>query len=95
MEEIIIDQEEFQGSKILTSHASILMIKAKEGFLGCGYFDIETANRLNEPVAIVTGVKSYEDMLSAKVVRLSKAAQAKGLKEGILGKEALILLNNP
>jgi uncharacterized protein YunC (DUF1805 family) len=93
MEEVIINKEKFQASKITTSHANILIIKAKQGFLGCGYFDIETANKLKEPVAIVTGVKTYEDMLSAKVIRLSEAALSLGLAEGISGREALIKLN--
>jgi uncharacterized protein YunC (DUF1805 family) len=57
--------------------------------LACGYFDIETANKLGEAVAIVTGVKNYDDMLLAKVVKLSKAAEDKGLTLGMSGREAL------
>lgn len=93
MSEILIDDKKFEASKISTSHANILMIKAKQGFLGCGYFDVETANKLEEPIAIVTGVKSFEDMLEAKVIKLSNAALSLGLTEGISGKDALLKLD--
>jgi uncharacterized protein YunC (DUF1805 family) len=93
METINIDSNTFQASKIQTSHANIMLIQAKQGFLGCGYFDIGTSNKLSEPVAIVTGVKSYDDMLGAKVIKVSEAAKDLGIEIGDSGKEALIKLN--
>lgn len=94
MDTVKIDTKEFQASKIQTSHANIMLIKAEQGFLGCGYFDIETSNKLSEPVAIVTGVKSYEDMLGAKVIKISTAAQELGIEIGMSGREALLKLDN-
>ena len=94
MEKFVVEDKEFEASKISTSHANILLIKAKNGFLGCGYFDIATSNKLEEPVAIVTGVKSFDDMLEAKVIKLSEKAIELGLTEGVSGKEALMVLNN-
>jgi len=93
MDQITIDNQNFEASEIETAHANILLIKAKQGFLGCGYFNINTANRLNEAVAIVTGVKSYDDMLNAKVIEVSEAASRLGVELGMLGKEALLKIN--
>lgn len=83
---------EFQAVHIRTAKANILLIKlpAGQGFLGCGYFDLAAAERLNEPVAIVTGVKSPQDMLTAKVTRLSPAAAAKGVTLNMTGQQALL-----
>jgi len=89
MDQIDIEGNRYQAHHIKTSLANILMIQAPAGFLACGYFDIETANKLGEAVAIVTGVKNYDDMLSAKVVKLSKPALDKGLTLGMSGREAL------
>ena len=89
MDQIDIEGNSYQAHHIKTSLANILMIQADGGFLACGYFDIETANKLGEAVAIVTGVKNYDDMLSAKVVKLSKSAEDKGLTLGMSGREAL------
>lgn len=90
METINIDGKEFEAIDIQTAKANILMIKASQGFLACSYFDIATADRLNEPVALVTGVKSFQDMLEAKVIKVSKAAQELGISEEMTGKEALM-----
>lgn len=78
---------------IKTSHSNILLIKAKQGFLGCAYFSVETANKLQEPLAIVTGVACQEDMLKAKVIAVSQAAIELGIEKDMSGKEALDLLN--
>jgi len=42
--------------------------------------------------AIVTGVKDFDDMLTAKVANASAAAQQLGIKIGITGAEAIELL---
>ena len=70
----------------------LLLLKARHGFLACGYISTDTCDKLKEACAIVTGVNSAEDMLNTKVVRLSAAAAALGVKEGMLGAEALALL---
>jgi len=59
----------------------------------CGYFNIDAADKFNDALVIVTGVKSFEDMLESSVAKFSKAAAKKGVKEGMKGKGALLLLN--
>ena len=75
--------------KIPTGNTVILLIKAPAGFLGCGYFDIEIANKVKDVAAIVTGVKTFDDMLNKPVQRVSQAAQERGIKVGDSGAEAL------
>lgn len=89
---LTVDGASHEGVHIKTEKANILLIKAGGGFLGCGYFDLAAANRLGEPVAIVTGVKSFDDMLGAKVVRVSEAGERAGLAVGMTGREALGVL---
>lgn len=90
MEKITVDKYEFEGHKIPTQSANIILIKGKSGFLGCGYFNIETANKLQEKVAIVTGVKTFDDMLNATVVNVSAAAEKNGIVKGMSGRDALL-----
>ena len=61
--------------------------------LACGYVKVETADKLGDALAIVTGVNSYDDMFAKNVVAVSKAAQAKGVAVGMTGREALELLS--
>ena len=67
----------------------LLVIKAPKGVMGCGYLNIETFNRTGEAAVIVRGVNTHEDMLNAKVVAASDAAQALGIAPGMIGAEAL------
>ena len=91
-EELCCGAHAYEGFKIPTGKANLLMIKAQHGFLGCGYFNIEVANKLGEAVALVTGVKDYADMLVAKVVSVSFAASEAGVEVGMVGQRALELL---
>lgn len=70
----------------------LLVIKGGHGVLACGYLNAQTFEKTGEAGAIVTGVRSYDDMLAAKVVAASTAAQARGVTIGMTGREALDLL---
>lgn len=91
-EHLTISGYKFDGIKITTEHTALLMIRHPHGFLACGYVDVAVADRVGDCVAIVTGVKTFNDMLTAKVVRTSAAAAAKGIFIGITGQAALLLM---
>lgn len=93
LNKIELEGQTFQGLNVKTESAFLLMIQAKKGFLGCGYFNIETANKLKESVAIVSGVSSYEDCLKAKVILASEEAIKNGVTLSMTGREALMQLN--
>ena len=67
----------------------LMIIKAANGFLACGYVNPETCNKTGEACAIVTGVSSYEDMYDASVVAVSDAAAEIGVEVGESGASAL------
>jgi uncharacterized protein YunC (DUF1805 family) len=67
----------------------LLIVKNKNGFLACGYINVETCNKTEEACAIVTGVSSYDDMYRASVVAVSQKALDLGVKIGDSGESAL------
>lgn len=85
--------KDYKTYSIPTNNSNVLIIAAENGFLGCGYINVETANHVGDVCAIVTGVKTPEDMLEAHVVSMSHAAAELGVKEGMIGTEALILMS--
>lgn len=91
--ELKISSSTYQGISIPTGKANLLMIKAEQGFLGCGYFNLDVAERIGEAVALVTGVKTFDDMLEAEVFASSTESEKRGVKIGMKGREALPLLN--
>ena len=92
MTELQLDGHAFEGFSIPASNSTILIIKARHGILGCGYLSLETAERVGDAMAIVSGVKSFDDMLDARIKAFSVAAAARGVVSGMSGREALLKL---
>ncbi len=90
MDELTFGEKSFKGYTIPTTKASLLVISAERGMLACGYIKTETADKIGDAVAIVTGVSSYNDMLEKNVVSVSKVAKEMGVTVGMSGREALL-----
>jgi len=67
----------------------LLVIKASNGFLACGYINPETCNKTGEACAIVTGVDTYEDMYQSPIVAVSQKGVDLGIEIGEPGRSAL------
>lgn len=89
-ETIFLDGSQFDGYAIPSGNTFILVIKAKNGLLGCGYISLDTAERVGDAVAIVSGVKNFDDMLNAQVKSVSSAAAKLGVVPGMSGRDALL-----
>jgi uncharacterized protein YunC (DUF1805 family) len=81
------------GIKVSLQKAPLLIIRGERGYLGCGYFNPKTVEKLGDSAAIVTGVKSFRDMLRAEVKYATKAARKRGVKKGMKGIKALELFH--
>ena len=60
-----------------------------EGFSACGYINVEACDKTGDTCAIVTGVKTHDDMLVAEIRAVSNEAEKLGLRIGMEGQEAL------
>ncbi len=67
----------------------LLIVKGAKGFLACGYISVETCAKTEEACAIVSGVKTQEDMLSKEVKGVSPNEERLGIKVGMIGQQAL------
>jgi uncharacterized protein YunC (DUF1805 family) len=74
------------------SPAPLVMIVGSRGFVCCGFINMDAAERLGVAVAMVSGVKSFDDVLKAEVKTATTKAQTAGVKTGMKGKDALKLL---
>jgi uncharacterized protein YunC (DUF1805 family) len=68
--------------------------------LGCGIYDIACADEFGMAVAIAKGtpaapLREPEDLYSAKIVAVSKAAAKLGVTTGITGMEAIEKMLGP
>jgi len=69
----------------------LLIVKGSKGFLACAYIAADTCNKTEEACAIVSGVKTHEDMLDKEVKAVSEKAAALGAGVGMKGREVLEL----
>jgi len=86
---IKIDGKNAVGVKVDLEGAPLLLIIAPKGYVMCGYLNLETAEKFGQVAAIVTGVKSFDDVLSVKVAKLTMKAKELGIKKGMTGRDAL------
>lgn len=84
-----LDGHSLEAVTLATQKTKILVIRAGQGILGCGYISLETAAKVGDALAVVSGVASYDDMLAAQVKAVSPAAEALGVRPGMTGREAL------
>jgi uncharacterized protein YunC (DUF1805 family) len=71
------------------SPAPLVLITAEKGFVMCGFLDMQTAERLNVTAAMVSGVKSFDEVLNAQVKAVTSKAKGLGVEMGMKGSEAL------
>jgi len=82
---IKIDGEDAVGVRVDLKGAPLLLIIAPKGYVMCGYLNLETAEKFGQVAAIVTGVKSFDDVLRTKIVKLTMKAKELEIKEGMAG----------
>jgi len=81
------------GVKVdLPESPPLVLVVADRGFVMCGLLNIEVAERLGAAAALVTGVKTFEDVLNAEVKAATTKAREIGVQPGMRGAEALMLM---
>lgn len=87
----IITLEKGKGTGVFVDlgKAPLILISVKRGYVMCGYLNIATANKVGDIAGKVTGVKTFDDLLSADIVEVSDNAKQAGLKEGMKAREFL------
>jgi uncharacterized protein YunC (DUF1805 family) len=67
----------------------LLLVVADRGFVMCGFLNIDAAEKLGVAAAMVSGVKTFEDVLNAQVKAATTKAKNVGVDSSMKGSEAL------
>jgi len=70
----------------------LLLMVGRTGFVMCGFLNMDAAEKVNVTAAMVSGVKTFDDVLEAEIKAVTSKAQMKGIAIGMKGKEAVKLL---
>jgi uncharacterized protein YunC (DUF1805 family) len=91
IEKIEIGGKTFQAMKsTLPENAPpLLLIKGAKGYVMCGYLNIEAAEKFGSAAAIVSGVKTFDDVLNAPIKMATSKAKKLGLEPGKLVKDVI------
>jgi len=85
-----VEDKTFLGLRVdLPESPPLLLIVAEKGFVMCGFLNIEAAEKLGVDAAMVSGVKTFEDVLSEQVKSATTKAKNSGVDPGMKGSEAL------
>jgi len=88
-----IDDKVAVGLRVdLPDSPPLLLIIGQTGFVMCGFLNIDAAEKLNVPAAMVKGVKTFDDIFEAEIKAATSKAQMRGVKVGMKGKDAVKLL---
>jgi len=78
------------GVKVeLPGSPPLLLVVAEKGFVMCGFLNVDAAEKLGVAAAMVSGVKSFEDVLNADVKAATSGAKMLGVEVSMKGVEAL------
>lgn len=85
-----IDDKACLGVRVeLPDSPPLLVVTAEKGFVMCGFLNMEAAERLNVAAAMVSGVRTFEDVLNAQIKAATTKAKSLGVETGMKATEAL------
>lgn len=86
----VVNGKEFEGFCLPVPRSNLIFIKTAGGFIGCGFFDMKTFDKLGIPAARITGVSTIEELLAGKIVDMTESAEKAGVRIGMSGYDALM-----
>ena len=90
IDRLVIDGKTFQAMKsTLPELPPLLLIKGENGFIMCGYLNIEVAEKLGAAAAAVSGVNTFTDVLNAEIKAATTKAKNLGVEPGKLVKDVI------
>jgi len=85
-----VDGNTCLGVKVeLPDSPPLLIVVANKGFVMCGFLNMDAAERLGVAAAMVSGVKTFDDVLKASVKAVTSKARSLNVEAGMSGSEAL------
>jgi uncharacterized protein YunC (DUF1805 family) len=85
-----VNDETCLGVRVeLPDSPPLLLVVADKGFVMCGFLNVDVAERLGVAAAVVSGVKSFEDVLNAEVKAVTSKARGLSVSVGMKGVDAL------
>jgi len=93
---IRIGKKEIEGFVIPIGTVKLVFARTEKGLVGCGAFDVMALDKFGYAAAKVKprgeSVRDLDDLMSGEIAAANSSAEKLGIKEGMTGKDALVLL---
>lgn len=93
MDEIAFEGKKYIAVKHEIGNLPLIVVKAKNGYVACSYIDKETAEKVGDVAAFVSGVRNIDDLKKAKIRHATTWAEDLGIREGMSVKKALEIMD--
>ncbi|MBU0678321.1 MAG: YunC family protein [Verrucomicrobia bacterium] len=90
--EVQLSTRKADGYVIPAGPFNLVAVLTDAGMIGCGAFDVKALDAFSYPAVRISGVATIDDLLNGIVKEANTNAQARGIKEGMTGREAAELL---
>jgi uncharacterized protein YunC (DUF1805 family) len=70
----------------------LLLIKGTKGYVMCGYLNIDAAEKFGSAASIVSGVKTFDDVLNSSIKASTTKAKELGLEPGKIVKDVIVAI---
>uniref|UniRef100_A0A7C3VH29 DUF1805 domain-containing protein n=1 Tax=Archaeoglobus fulgidus TaxID=2234 RepID=A0A7C3VH29_ARCFL len=87
-----VDGKPFLGLRVELPNAPLLLLLHEKLVIGCGYISAEAMEKMGNAACIVKGVRSFQEMLEAKIDDVTSKAEELGLSKGMRLEDALKML---
>lgn len=93
---LTIENRTFIAFEAKIPKTTLLVVMSDDGYIMCGALDVSLLNeRLKDRKIIAgraVGVKTIDELLNAPIESVTIEAENRGIKKGMLGKDALLLM---
>ena len=93
MEEVHVDGRKYVALKQELGNLPLIVVRAKNGYIACSYINKQTAEKIGDIAAFVSGVKNFDDFMRAKIRQTTIWAENIGIREGMSVKKALEIMD--
>lgn len=93
---LIIADRTFIAVDVKLPKTNLLAVMSERGYIMCGALDVQLLNDKLKDRKIIAGravgVRTIEDLLNAPLESVTIEAENYGIKKGMIGKDALLLM---
>ncbi len=92
VEPVEFDGKKYNGIRQEIGNLTLIVVRAKRGYIACSYVSKETAEKVGDIAAFVSGVNTYSDFFNAKIKHTTTWADDMGIREGMSVRKALEII---